>query len=117
MLILGFWHAPARISAQTARAQAVLFFVVRRSTGDRRRIAPRRIGVPTTAFGVGMLPARATAGSGIAGPSPAWLLWGLAVLWYFSGGHPGIGQAVRARPVPHRSAWPCWLAAAALHRG
>jgi uncharacterized membrane protein YGL010W len=61
---------------------------------DRRNIATHMIGVPMIVFGVGVLLARANLGSAEAGLSLAWLVWGVATLWYVSRGHLLLGLAV-----------------------
>jgi uncharacterized membrane protein YGL010W len=61
---------------------------------DRRNIATHMVGVPMIVFGIGVLMARAHLGPADPGLTLAWLVWGLATLWYMSRGHLLLGLAV-----------------------
>jgi uncharacterized membrane protein YGL010W len=61
---------------------------------DRRNIATHMVGVPMIVFGIGVLMARAHLGPGDPGLTLAWLVWGLATVWYISRGHLLLGLAV-----------------------
>ncbi len=61
---------------------------------DQRNISTHLVGVPMIVFGIGVLLARATVWPGDPGLSLAWLIWGVATLWYVSRGHLLIGLAV-----------------------
>ncbi|MGL6108994.1 MAG: DUF962 domain-containing protein [Rubrivivax sp.] len=61
---------------------------------DRRNIATHMVGVPMIVFGIGVLMARAHLGPGDPGLTLAWLVWGLATVWYMSRGHLVLGLAV-----------------------
>ena len=61
---------------------------------DRRNIATHMVGVPMIVFGIGVLMARAHLGPGDPGLTLAWLVWGLATVWYMSRGHLLLGLAV-----------------------
>jgi uncharacterized membrane protein YGL010W len=61
---------------------------------DRRNIATHTIGVPMIVFGLGVLMARAHLGPADPGLTLAWLVWGLATVWYMSRGHLLLGLAV-----------------------
>ncbi len=61
---------------------------------DRRNIATHLIGVPMIVFGLGVLMARAHLGPGDPGLTLAWLVWGLATIWYMSRGHLLLGLTV-----------------------
>jgi uncharacterized membrane protein YGL010W len=61
---------------------------------DRRNIATHMVGVPLIVFGLAELLARPHLGLGEASISLAWLVWGLATVWYVGRGHLGLGVAV-----------------------
>lgn len=63
---------------------------------DRRNIATHFVGIPLIVFAVGVLLARPALGVGGWAVTPAWVLWGLATLWYLSRGHLFLGFAVSA---------------------
>jgi uncharacterized membrane protein YGL010W len=63
---------------------------------DRRNIATHMVGVPLIVFGLAELLARPHLGLGEASVSVAWLVWGLATVWYVGRGHLGLGVAVSA---------------------
>lgn len=63
---------------------------------DRRNILTHFIGVPMIVFAIGILLSRPGFLVGGLMLSPAWLLCGLAVLWYVTRGQPMLGVAVSA---------------------
>lgn len=56
---------------------------------DRRNIATHFIGIPLIVFAIGVLLARVS----VAGFTVAWLVWGLATLWYLTRGSLVLGLA------------------------
>lgn len=63
---------------------------------DRRNIATHFVGIPLIVFAIGVLLARPAFGVGGWSLTPAWILWGLATLWYLSRGHLMLGATVSA---------------------
>ena len=64
---------------------------------DQRNIATHFVGIPLIVFAIGVLLARPVLGLAWAGPlalTPAWVLWGLATLWYVTRGQFVLGLAV-----------------------
>src|SRR5512135_2350969 len=59
---------------------------------DRRNIATHFIGIPLIVFAIGVLLARMP----LAGLTAAWLVWGLAALWYLTRGSMVLGFATSA---------------------
>ena len=57
---------------------------------DRRNILTHFVGIPLIVFAIGVLLARAS----VFGFSAAWIVWGLATLWYLSRGSLVLGLAV-----------------------
>jgi uncharacterized membrane protein YGL010W len=56
---------------------------------DRRNIATHFIGIPLIVFAIGVLLARVP----VAGLTAAWLVWGLASIWYLTRGSLVLGLA------------------------
>ena len=63
---------------------------------DRRNIATHLVGVPMIVFAVAVLLSRPSFGIGSLLLSPAWVLCGLAALWYVTRGQPLLGVVVSA---------------------
>ncbi len=61
---------------------------------DRRNIATHFVGIPLIVFALGVLLARPAFDVLGLALTPAWVLWGLATLWYLSRGHLLLGFAV-----------------------
>lgn len=61
---------------------------------DRRNIATHFIGIPLIVFAIGVLLARPSFSLGSLALTPAWIIWGLATLWYLSRGNLILGLAV-----------------------
>lgn len=61
---------------------------------DRRNIATHFVGIPLIIFAIGVLLARPDFLVGGWHLTPAWIVWGLATLWYLSRGRPLLGLAV-----------------------
>ncbi|WP_348756245.1 Mpo1-like protein [uncultured Aquincola sp.] len=61
---------------------------------DRRNIATHFVGIPLIVFAVGVLLARPVLGTASVSLTPAWIVWGLATLWYLSRGQLAVGLAV-----------------------
>jgi uncharacterized membrane protein YGL010W len=63
---------------------------------DRRNITTHFIGIPLIVFAVGVLLARPSFAINHIDLTPAWVLWGLATVWYLTRGNLVLGAAVSA---------------------
>lgn len=61
---------------------------------DRRNIATHFVGIPLIVFSLGVILARPDLDAGPLALTPAWIVWGLATLWYLTRGHLLLGLAV-----------------------
>ena len=63
---------------------------------DRRNITTHFVGIPLIVFAVGVLLARPSFAINHVDLTPAWVLWGLATVWYLTRGNFVLGAAVSA---------------------
>ena len=63
---------------------------------DRRNITTHFVGIPLIVFAVGVLLARPGFAINQVVLTPAWILWGVATLWYLTRGNLVLGAAVSA---------------------
>ena len=63
---------------------------------DRRNIATHFVGIPLIVFAIGVLLGRPSFVLGGATLTPAWLVWGLATIWYLTRGNLALGLATAA---------------------
>ncbi len=61
---------------------------------DRRNIATHFVGIPMIVFSLGVLLARPELPWGDLRLTPAWVIWGMATLWYLSRGNFALALAV-----------------------
>ena len=61
---------------------------------DRRNIATHFVGIPLIVLAVGVLLGRPSFDVAGASLSPAWIVWGLATVWYLTRGNLALGIAV-----------------------
>ena len=61
---------------------------------DHRNIATHFVGIPLIIFSIGVLMARPTFLVGGLSLSPAWVLWALTTLWYFTRGNVFLALTV-----------------------